>query len=130
MSAGNVIFDIISVCAMLSPPFLLFFAWRGQLDMSATQPLPRWRAIAAWVALLSISVLLVACVVAFLTIPCNVDLGDWSCVARWRTFTRFVIRCSPFMILLALLGRKRMRIFAALTVLAIDFDCLQVDMMA
>jgi hypothetical protein len=70
------------------------------------------------------------CIVAFLTIPCNVDLGDWSCVARWRSFTRFVIQCSLFVILLALLGRKGTRIPTALAVVAIDFDCLLVDMMA
>ena len=128
--SGRFLFNAISLFAMISPPFLLFFAWKRLLDKDTSQPLPRWRAMLGWAALLSISALLITCVVAFFTIPCNVDLGDWSCVARWRSFTRVVVRGSPFMILLAILGRKGTRILAALTVLAIDFDCIMVDMMA
>jgi hypothetical protein len=125
---GKVLLDLLSICCMFSPPFLLFFAWKRLL--SAPQPTPKWRAILAWGGLLSISALLLTFVVAFLTNNCNADLGDWSCVIRWRSFSGFVIRFSPIMILLALFGRKGTRILGALTVLAIDFDCILVDMMA
>jgi hypothetical protein len=125
---GKLLLDSLSIWCMFSPPFLLFFAWKRVL--STPQPIPKWRAILDWGALLSISALLVTFVVAFLTNNCNADLGDWSCVIRWRSFAGIVIRSSPVMILLALFGRKGTRILGALTVLAIDFDCILVDMMA
>lgn len=125
---GKLFFDLLSICCMFSPPFLLFFVWKGLL--SASQPITKWRAILEWGALLSISALLVTFIVALLTNNCNADLGDWSCVVRWRSFTGLVIRFSPIMILVALFGRKGTRILGTLTVLAIDFDCILVDMMA
>jgi hypothetical protein len=127
---GLFLFNPISLVSMLSPPFLLLFAWIRFLNPRETQSQPRWRTILAWAAILAVSSLMAVCIVAFLTIPCNVDLGDWSGVARWRSFTRFVIQCSLFVILLALFGRKGTRIPTALAVVAIDFDCLLVDMMA
>src|SRR6266850_4087074 len=125
---GKLLFDALSVWCIFSPPFLLFFAWKRLL--SAPQPITKWRAILAWGALLSISALLVTFIVAFLMNNCNADLGDWSCVVRWRSFAGLVIRSSPVMILLALFGEKGTQILGALTVLAIDFDCILVDMMA
>ena len=127
---GHFFSNAISLFAMISPPFLLFFAWKRLLKKDGDHALPKWRSVLAWAALLSVSTLLVTCIVAFFTIPCNVDLGDWSCVDRWRSFTRIVIRTSPLLILLALLGQRGTRILGTLTVLAIDFDCVMVDMMA
>jgi len=123
-------FNVISLLAMIPPPFLLGFAWYRLLRKSESPPLPRWRAILAWVAVLSVSGLLVTFVVGFLTIPCNVDLGDWSCVVRWRAFTGVIVKITPAAILLAFLGRKGTRIPTALAALAIAYDCIQVDMMA
>jgi hypothetical protein len=120
----------ISLFSLISPPFLLFFAWKRLLRSSGAQPLLRWRAILSWLALLSVSGLLVVCIGAFLTIPCDVDLYGWACVARWQSFTRVIIKIVPIFILLALLGRKGTRILAALSVLAIAYDCLLIDMMA
>ncbi len=56
-------------------------------------------------------------------------LTDCSCVSRWEDFTRFVVRGSPVLIVLALLGRKGTRILVALATVAMAFDCVMIDMM-
>lgn len=125
-----VLFNVISVIALFSPLFLLFLAWRRLLGKGSPQALPKWRDILSWASLLSVSGLLLVSIGAFLINNCNADLGDWSCVARWRSFTGFVICSSPFMIALSLFGRRGTRIPVALSIIAIVFDCVMVDLMA
>jgi hypothetical protein len=127
---GRLLFSILSLVAMISPPFLLGFAWYKLLRKREWTSLPRLRAILAWASLVTVSGLFAAFVVAFLTYGCNADLGDWSCVIRWRAFARSMLRITPFAILLALLGRKGTRILTALAAAAIAYDCVLVDMMA
>ena len=83
-----------------------------------------------WIALLFVSGLFVVCIVAFLTIPCDVALYGWACVAKWRSFSGCVVRTSPIFILLAAIGKKGTRILSVLWVLTINLDCLMVDLMA
>jgi len=83
----------------------------------------------AWLAVLSGSALLFGCIGAFLTDRCNTDTGDWSCVSRFETFTRLVLRSTPVLLLLALLGRKGTRLLTALAALAMAYDCIMIDMM-
>jgi hypothetical protein len=127
---GIFFFNVISFLAMTSPPFLLGFAWYGLLRKRECAAASQLRAILAWASLVLVSGLLVAFVVAFLMDRCNADLGNWSCVIRWRAFTRIMLRITPFAIVLAFLGRRGTRILAALAAAAIAYDCVLVDMMA
>lgn len=127
---GQLFFSAISLLAMLSPPFLLGFAWCRLLRRKESPQLSRSRVILAWGAVLFVSGLLIAFIVEFLGYRCNADLGDWSCVIRWRAFAGFMVRITPLAILLAFLGRKGTRIPTALAALAIAYDCVLVDMMA
>jgi hypothetical protein len=123
-------FNFLSLLSLLSPPFLAFFAWKKFLESSNAQERPQWKTVVDWVSLLSVSGLFVVCVVAFLTIPCDVDLHGWACVAKWRSFSAHVVRTTPIFVLLAASGRKGTRILSVLWILAVNFDCLMVDMMA
>ena len=128
---GSLLSAVVGLVSLFSPPLLLFFAWKRFFQSKDGESQPRWRSVLAWLALLSVSGLLAVCIWATATIPsCNVDLGDWSCVVRWRSFTRSVLRTAPILIFLAFLGRKGTQILAALSVLAISYDCLVIDMMA
>ncbi len=122
-------FDVLGYVCMLSPPFLLGFAWAGFFE-SDTRPQAKWCRILGAVNLSAVSALLVVCVVKFLGNKCNADAGDWSCVIAWRSFAGWVMRIAPFLLLLAILGARRTRILTFLSVLAIVFDVILVDMMA
>jgi hypothetical protein len=123
-------FNFLGLLSFFSPPFLAFFAWKKFLEPSNAHEKHRWKALVDWIALLSVSGLFVVCVVAFLTIPCDVGLYGWACVAKWRRFSGYVVRTTPIFVLLAAIGKKGTRILSVLWVLAINFDCLMVDMMA
>lgn len=82
-----------------------------------------------WIALLFVSGLFVVCLVAVVTIPCDVDRLGWSCVATWRSFSALVVRTTPLFILLAAVGRKGTRILSILWVIAINFDCIVIDVL-
>ena len=125
-----VMFNLLGLLSFLSPPILAFFAWKKFLESPNPQGMPQWKSVVDWVALLSVSALFVVCVIAFLTIPCDVDLYGWGCVAKWRSFSGHVVRTTPFFVLLAATGRKGTRILSILWILAVNFDCLMVDMMA
>ena len=123
-------FNFLSLLSLLSPPFLALFAWKKFLEPSNAHEKPQWKTVVDWAAMLSVSGLFVVCVAAFLTIPCDVDLHGWACVAKWRSFSGYVVRTTPIFILLAAIGKKGTRILSVLWVLAVNFDCLMVDMMA
>ena len=123
-------FTIVSIMSFLCPPFLAFFVWRNFLRSSNTPDRPRWKTVLDWIALLSVSGLFVVCLIAFFTIPCNVDRVGWACVAKWRAFSVYVIRTAPGFVTLAAIGRKGTRILSILWILAVNFDCVLVDMMA
>ena len=122
-------FNFFSVLSMIAPPFLAFFAWKKFLRPSDHGERPRWKAFVEWASLLAISALFVVCVIAVLTIPCNVDRFGWGCVATWRAFGAEVVRSTPAFLLMACVGRKGTRILSILWVLAINFDCLMVDLL-
>jgi hypothetical protein len=123
-------FNFLGLLSLVSPPFLAFFVWRKFLKTSDIQERPRWKTVVDWVAVLSVSGLFVVCVIAFLTIPCDVARLGWSCVAKWRSFSGLVVRSTPLFLLLATVGRKGTRILSMLWVLAVNFDCIMVDVMA
>jgi hypothetical protein len=128
-----VAFNVLAAICLISPPFLVCWLWvrfvrRGHQHDG--QQRPKWRFVVEWGAILAVSVFLVTCAVAFLTIPCNVDLQGWECVAKWRSFTGYVVRLTPFLLVLAAFGRKGTRIVSALLIFATMFDCIMVDMMA
>jgi hypothetical protein len=54
----------------------------------------------------------------------------WSRVITWRSFAGTVVRLTPVVIVLVLLGAKRTRILTIVSGLAIAFDCVLIDMMA
>jgi len=89
-----------------------------------------WRIVPERLALLSVSGLYVVGVVAFFTIACSVELYGWGCVARWRSFSSAVLRLAPLFLILALFLRRGTRILLISCVIAVNFDCLLVDMMA
>jgi hypothetical protein len=126
----SLIFNVFGGLAFFSPPFLAFFVWKKFLQSPRTMQRPRWKAAVEWTAILCVSSLFVICIIAFLTIPCDVDRFGWSCVAKWRTFTRLVVQAAPAFLLLAILGRKGTRILSILWIIAMNFDCLMVDLMA
>ena len=80
-------------------------------------------------ALLSVSGLFAVCIIAVLTIPCDGDRFGWSCVRKWRSYSGLVVRSAPLFLLLAAAGRKGTRILSILWVLAVNFDCLMVDVL-
>jgi hypothetical protein len=120
---------VFSVAAFFSPPFLLFFAWNRLVQPSQTGVQAKWRRVLDWVSLPVVSALWVAFLAMFFTNNCNADRGDWSCVGRWLSFAGPVVRGTPVLILLGILGTARVRIFVVLCSLAIAFDCVLVDMM-
>jgi hypothetical protein len=126
-------FSVLATLCLISPPFLVCwllvkFVQRGR--QRDGQQRPKWRFVVEWGAVIAVSIFFVACVVAFFAIPCNVDVQGWECVAKWRSFTGYVVRLSPVLLVLASFGRKGTRIISALLVLATAFDCVLVDMMA
>jgi hypothetical protein len=123
-------FDFLSLLSLVSPPFLACFVWIKFLKSSNLQERPRWKTVADWMALLSVSGLFVVCLIALLTIPCDVDRFGWSCVARWRSFSGLVVHSTPLFLLLAAAGRKGTRILSILWILAVNLACIMVDMMA
>jgi hypothetical protein len=127
---GLWLLNILSVFSMLSPPILLGIAWFRFVDPEARSERPKWRRVLGAANLLAVSALLIICVVKFLVGNCNVDAGDWSCVIAWRSFARSILRLSPLFLALAILGAKRTRILTLISVLAIVFDVVLVDMMA
>ena len=124
------VFNFFSVLSMIAPPFLALFAWKKFLRVPDRAERPRWKTVVEWTSLLAISALFVVCLIAVLTIPCNVDRFGWGCVATWRSFSAAVVRSTPAFLLLACIGRKGTRILSILWVLAINFDCLTVDLLA
>ena len=126
---GLWLFNIVSYFCVFSPPFLLGFAWAGFLKRD-TSPQAKWHRILGVVNLCAVTALLVVCVVKFLGNNCNADAGDWSCVIEWRSFAGWVMRIAPFLLVLAILGARRTRILTFLSVVAIVFDVILVDMMA
>jgi hypothetical protein len=127
---GLWLLDILSVFSVFSPPILLGIAWVRFLTPEARSERSKWRSILGAANLLGVSVLLVVCVVKFLGNHCNVDAGDWSCVIAWKSFARSILRLAPFFLALAILGAKRTRILTFISILAIAFDVILVDMMA
>jgi hypothetical protein len=123
------LFNAIGALCMFSPPFLAFFVWKN-FFAPHIQDTPKWRTVLDWIAVLSVSGLFVVCLIAFFTIPCDVGRYGWGCVAKWRSFSAGVVRLTPVFLMLAAFGRKRTRILSFLWVVAINFDCLMVDMMA
>src|SRR5579872_1216104 len=130
MKILSLIFNVIGAFCLFSPPFLAFFVWKKFLSTRQTTRSHQWRDFVEWTAILSISGLFVASFIAFLTIPCNVDLYGWACVAKWRSFSSLVVRASPAFLLLAILGRKGTRILSILWIVTVNFDCIMIDMMA
>lgn len=126
---GLWLLTILSVFSASSPPVLLGIAWVRFLNPEAKSQ-PKWRRILGAANLLAVSVLLSICVVKFLGNNCNADAGDWSCVIAWRSFAGSIVRLAPFFLVLAILGAKRTRILTLISVMAIVFDVILVDMMA
>ena len=126
---SKLFFDALSLAFFFSPPFLTFSIWR-RFFKSVEFQRPRWKNTVDWVSVIAVSGLVATCIVASFTIPCDVDRYGWRCVARWRSFTRIVIWLAPVFIALAATGRKGTRVLSTVLVIAIDFDCVIVDMMA
>src|SRR5260370_17234277 len=124
------VFNIISIFCMVSPPFLAFFVWKKFLESQHCHKTDKWRTLIGWIAVLSVSGLFVVCVFAFFTIPCDVRRYGWGCVAKWRAFSAGVVRVSPLFLVLAAFGKRGTRILSVLWVIAINFDCLMIDMTA
>jgi hypothetical protein len=122
-------FNLLGLLSLIAPPFLAFFVWMKFLKSRNVQERPRWKTVIDWTTLLSVSALFLVCIVAVLAIPCDVDRLGWSCVARWRSFSAIVVRSTPVFLLLASAGRKGTRIMSILWVLAINFDCIMVDVL-
>jgi hypothetical protein len=127
---SHAIFNFFGLLFLISPPFLSFFVWRQFLKSPISQQRFNWKTAIDWVAVLSVSGLFVVCLVAALAIPCDVDRFGWECVGRWRSFSGVVVRLTPVFLTLAVVGRKGTRILSILWVIAINFDCLMIDMMA
>jgi len=125
-----ILFDLLAIFAVFSPPFLLGFAWFYFFSRNNVSQQPKWRLILGAVNFSAVSVLLVIFVVKFLRNNCNADAGDWSCVIAWRSFAASIMRLAPLLLVLSLLGVKRTRVLAFISVLAIVFDVVLVDMMA
>jgi hypothetical protein len=126
---GLWLFNILSAFSVFSPPILLVIAWVRFLEPKARRERPKWRQVLGAANLLLVSVLFSVCVVKFFGNHCNADAGDWSCVIAWRSFTSAIIRSAPFFLALAVLGARRTRILTFVSVLAIVFDVILVDMM-
>ena len=124
------LFDILSILSVFSPPILLGIAWARFLKPGARSEWPRWRNVLGYANLIAVSLLLGVCVVKFFGNNRNTDAGDWSCVIAWRSFARSIVLLAPFFLALATLGAKRTRILTFISVLAIVFDVVMVDMMA
>jgi len=114
--------------AVFSPPILLFFAWILFLHADKTGPHSKWRRTLGWLSLTSVSGLFLVTLAVLFTQNCHIDQGDWSCVSRWESFTRVVVRSSPVLILLGVLGYRKTRVLMVLCVLTIAFDCVMYDM--
>jgi hypothetical protein len=127
---GSWIFNLVSVAAFFSPPILLIFIWIRLSQDLKVRALPQWRLAVGWVGPCAVSLVFMACIIRLVTNPCNVDAGDWSCVIRWRAFTRIILLVTPFLLVVGLFARKGTRIATLCTALAIAFDCLMFDMMA
>jgi hypothetical protein len=125
-----ILFNIISVFCMLSPPVLLCIAWGRFLQTNEAGAQPKWRRIVGALSLTAISSSLVICVVKFFGYRCDAGAGDWSCVIEWRSFAGIVLRLTPALLVLAILGARRTRILIVVSVIAIAFDCILIDMMA
>lgn len=122
-------FYFLSLLSLVSPPFLAFSVWMKFLKARDVQGGTRSKTEADWMALLSASGLFVVCIIAVLTIPSDVDRFGWSGVRKWRSFSGLVVRSAPLFLLLAAAGRKGTRILSILWVLAVNFDCLMVDVL-
>lgn len=123
-------FNLVGYFSIFSPPVLLGFAWFGFLKHDEATPQPKCRRILGAVNLVAASTLLLVCVVKFLGNHCNADAGDWSCVIAWRSFAGWIIRLAPVFLLLATFGARRTRTLSFISVLAIVFDVILIDMMA
>jgi hypothetical protein len=120
-------FNLLGFLSLVSPPFLAFFVWFKFLKAKSPTERPRWKSVVDLIAILSVSGLIAVCVIAVITIPCDVDRLGWACVARWRSFSTVVVRLTPLFLVLAAAGRRGTRIMSLLWVLAINFDCIMVD---
>jgi hypothetical protein len=120
---------ILSVFSVFSPPVLIGIAWVRFLNPEVKSQ-PKWRSILGTANLLAVSVLLSVSILKLLGNNCNADAGDWSCVIAWRSFAGSIVRLAPFFLVLAILGARRTRILTFISVLAIVFDVILVDMMA
>jgi hypothetical protein len=127
---GHWIFNLVSIAALPAPPILLIFIWiRLSRDLKA-HAIPGWKLVVGCLGPFAVSLAFLACIVKMATNPCHVDSGDWSCVIRWRAFTRIIMLVTPFLLVSGLFARKGTRIATLCTALAIAFDCLMFDMMA
>jgi hypothetical protein len=124
------VFNAVSLVCLFSPPILAFFVWKKFLQATEHLEKPRWKTIVEWIAILSVSGFFVVCVIAVLAIPCDVGRYGWDCVARWRSFSGGVVRVTPLFLVLAVLGRRGTRILSVLWIVAVNFDCLMVDVLA
>ena len=127
---ARLLFGVLGFPVMISPPFLIGLAWYKLVHKN--ESISRWnyRVILSWASLILVSGLLIASVIAFLNYRCNADLGDWSCVIRWRRFAAILVRITPVAFLLSFLGCKGTRVLTALAALGIAYDCVLVDAMA
>ena len=125
-----ILFNVISIFCMLSPPVLLGIAWARFLETNEADAQPKWRHIVGALSLTVISALLVFCVVKFFGHRCDAGAGDWSCVIEFRSFAGIVLCLTPIFLALAMVGVRRTRIWSGASVIAIAFDCILIDMMA
>jgi hypothetical protein len=119
-------FNLFSIAAVVSP-LLALFAWKKFFAGDIGPARPRWKTALEWLATLSVSTLSVVCVAASCIIPGDVDRYRWGCVDRWRFLSAVVVRLTPSFLLLSLFARKGTRIPSFRLVIAINFDCLMVD---
>ena len=127
---GLWLFNFITYSYLLSPPFLVGFAWVGYFKCDDKIPQPRWRRKLGAVNLVAVSALLTLCVVRFLGYRCNADAGDWSCVTAWKPFAGAIVRLAPIFCSLQFLVPNALAILTFILVLVIVFDVFLVDMMA
>jgi hypothetical protein len=101
------LWNALGFLSVFSPPFLLFFAWIQFLHADKMTSHLNWRRILGWLSITSASGLFLVTLTVLFTQNCHIDQGDWSCVSRWESFTRVVIRTSPVLLLLGVLGYRK-----------------------
>jgi hypothetical protein len=122
--------NTILLLAFLSPPFLCVLVWRNFIGTQRSADQPGWKVVLDWLAIVCTTIFFLTCLIAAMVIPQDVMKDNWASVAKWRDFTKSVVRIAPAFLILALCGRKRTRLCSFLWIVAVVIDCLAVDMMA